>query len=427
MVRRWSFLVLLVGCPPVPEPAIDLPDDPLLYMTEVGYRRAILERDLTEQDNTYAQERLARYAIEGSGWEILPEHDPASRPLGSEDVEALVAGGGAPWLPGFAAPLEPDRPPETEGAWVELGRRVFFEYPFRVDDLMRRLALLPGALVEVGFLWDGAGWVGLRAVEGDNGALGVGLTCAQCHASLDPEGGFSGRIANRAMDIGRARLLAQGLDSEELPSEIESSDIDHLALLGPGRADLLADGVFNPYAYPDFGGLRDLPYLHHTANWFHRGTATLAVRCETLFVTGNLQHTRPPRVLAWALAAYLRNLEPPPPLTGPSPQSEAGQAVFEAAGCPDCHEPPIFTSDRRVSVEEIGTDPAAGLSAVRSTGDYRIPSLRGVGRLAPYLHDGAFPDLESMFDPQREEPGHEQGLELDAEERELLLAYLRSI
>ena len=89
--------------------------------------------------------------------------------------------------------------------------------------------------------------------------------------------------------------------------------------------------------------------------------------------------------------------------------------------------PPTYTSDRLVSLEEVGTDPAAGTSPARGTGYYRIPSLRGVGRTAPYLHHGAVRTLEEMLSPEREEPGHEFGMDLSEEERSQLIAFLRSI
>ena len=49
------------------------------------------------------------------------------------------------------------------------------------------------------------------------------------------------------------------------------------------------------------------------------------------------------------------------------------------------------------------------------------------GRTAPYLHHGAVPSLEVMFDPAREEPGHEFGLDLSESDRQALLAFLESI
>jgi len=44
-----------------------------------------------------------------------------------------------------------------------------------------------------------------------------------------------------------------------------------------------------------------------------------------------------------------------------------------AAGCGECHAPPLYTSDRLVTVQEVGTDPAAGTQvAPGSTIDYSV-------------------------------------------------------
>lgn len=399
---------------------IDLTDDPARYVAEVEYRRGVLERDLWFTDNAYARTRLALYGVDGSGWEVLPERSPASRPYRPGDV-------GAAWSvddPELTI-LTAEPMPTTDAEWRTLGERVFFDHPLHADPGLT--ALSAEELRAVGFYEDDGAFLGLRLFVED-GSVRLGPTCAQCHVSPDPELSWSARLPNRGMDIGRLRLLVMGVDPTDPPEGLDTTDIEHLALLGPGRADVLADAVFNPYAFPGFAGYRDLPYLHHTANWLHSGTATLAVRCETLFITSNHERTRIPRVFAWAVAHYLRDLGALPPLTVLTEEEEAeGERVFQAADCDRCHEPPLFTSSRRVTVEQVGTDPLAGESDARGTGLYRIPSLRGVGHVAPYLHHGAFPDLESMFDPQRTEPGHRYGLELTDEDRAILLRYLRSL
>src|SRR5690606_26812164 len=97
---------------------------------------------------------------------------------------------------------------------------------------------------------------------------------------------------------------------------------------------------------------------------------------------------------------------------------------FVDEGCDACHAPPLYTSSERPTLDEIGTDPSAGRSPIRGTGRWRVPSLRGVGGNAPYLHDGSVGSLEQLFDPAREQPGHRFGLELDAQARADLLAFL---
>ena len=428
MRRLLLCSILLAGCPTPGE--IDLADDPVAYIADAPYRRAILERDLTTTTNRYAEQRLDRYGLGAAGWDLLPAVDRPSRPLTQDDLDGLVSG--APLAVGTGlTTLVPDALPETEEEWIALGRRVFFEYPLRSDATYTALAGLEGALDATGWLRDdGGAVVGLRVFEDDAGQPRIGNTCAQCHASrggrAQPE--LDGVLSNRGMNVGAARLLVLGLTPGDLPPELESTSTGDLDRLGPGRGDVLSDGQFNPYAFPDFGGLGQMPYLHHNANWHHRQVATLAVRCETLFITSSAERSRIPRVLSWALAVWQRSLPAPEPLEEPGPDAGRGAEVFEDAGCSGCHVPPLYTSDREVTVEAVGTDPSAGLSPVRRSGHYRIPSLRGVGRTGPYLHDGRFERLEDLFTPKRSRDlGHPWGLDLPDDDRAALLAFLRSI
>ncbi len=422
------MLASLATLGPACEPSQELlVDDPSRYIGDVSYRRAVLERDLTAHENDYARDRLALYGLEGEGWELLPEVDPKSRALHEEDLQG-VAQGGWPALGEQAASLAPAAAPTSEAEWIALGERVFFDYPLHADPVYEALVRIPGGVDEAGFLRAGQTVVGLRVFEDDHGSVRIGPSCAQCHASYDERGVVTGVLANRAMDIGAARLLVMGLEPGELPEEIDSTAVTDLDKLGPGRTDVLADGEFNPFAIPDFGGLGDMPFLQHNANWQHSGTATLAIRCETLFITSSGEQSRIPRVLSWALATYLRSLPPPPPLDAvPAAEAQRGREVFAAQGCAGCHAPPLYTSSAPISIEVIGTDPAALESPARRTGEVRVPSLRGVGRTAPYLHHGAIPDLEGMFDPERVEPGHRFGLDLGGPDRAALIAFLRSI
>jgi len=429
VLSRWlpAFALLLVGCPVGPEP-LDLSDDPEAYIGDAAYRRAILERDLTDTTNTYAADRLANYGLGDEGWDALPAADWPSRPLFDADREALA--GGEDLEGGELTTLVPADLPETDEEWIALGRRVFFEYPLRPDPTYTALMEIEDGLEQTGWLrGEDDSWVGMRVFEDGDGLLRVGNTCAQCHASYEgrDEPALDGVLSNRAMDVGAARLLVMGLVPGDLPPEQESTSVGDLDRLGPGRGDVLSDGRFNPYAFPDFGGLGDMPLLHHNANWVHRGVATLAVRCETLFVTSSGRRTRIPRVLSWALAMWQRSLPPAEPLDEPGPRFEEGEAVFAVLGCDDCHTPPLYTSARDVTVEEIGTDPSAGESPVRRSGHYRIPSLRGVGRAAPYLHDGSIESLDAFFGDRGEDAGHPYGQGLSDDEREALLEFLRGI
>ena len=93
----------------------------------------------------------------------------------------------------------------------------------------------------------------------------------------------------------------------------------------------------------------------------------------------------------------------------------------------------------------VGTDPRLALRTRKGTGHYKIPSLRGLWYRRRLLHDGSLASLEEMFDPARLSPdyvskgwnppgsttrairGHVFGLELKADEKAALLAFLRSL
>lgn len=411
-------------------PAIDLADDPHAFVTSAAYRRGVLERDLVDREPIYARVRLRHYSREGErGWDRLPIVDRPTLPMTLERAAEIAATRTLPELefgPAMGAAYgseDAPRLPQTRAEWVALGERVLFEFPMAVAPSFGRALRRDVDLRDYGVIVHEGAYVGVRLGQ-IQGKTRVVVTCAICHASRDAGGQLSAVRANRDYDLGRLSLDHGGAHETRLVDATRAEDLD---ALGPGRSDVQRDEQFNPYAFPDFGGIADMPYLHHTANWYHRGAASLAIRIETVFMTGGKRGRRPPRVLMWALAEYLRSLPPPPPVAAPSPASARGQAVFADAGCDACHVPPLYTSDVRVSLDELGTDPAAGSSPIRGTGHWRVPSLRGVGGNAPYLHHGAFASLEQMFDPEREEPGHGYGLELDEGDRADLLAFLRTI
>jgi mono/diheme cytochrome c family protein len=411
------------------EPLV-LDDDPLAYVTRSDYRRSILERDLVDREPTYARVRLRHYSRNDErGWDRLPVVDWPTQPLTVALAQQIAADKRIPELE-FGSPLsatygdeQSPQLPSTQAEWIALGERVFFEFPMLVAPSVGRALREGSELRDYGVIVHDDRYVGLGLAEVE-GRTRVVVTCASCHASLGADGRPSGVRANRAYDHARLRLDHGGTHEAALVDTTRAEDLDKL---GPGRSDVQHDQLFNPYAFPDFGGLVDMPYLHHTANWYHRGVASLAIRVETVFMSHGRNASRPPRVLMWALAEYLRSLPPPPPSDPSSPASERGRVVFEQQACDVCHTPPLYSSELRPTLEEIGTDDAAGRSPIRGTGRWRVPSLRGVGGNGPYLHHGAVATLEQLFDPQREEPGHGFGLELDAAARADLIAFLRTI
>nr|MDQ3032804.1 cytochrome c [Myxococcota bacterium] len=195
---------------------------------------------------------------------------------------------------------------------------------------------------------------------------------------------------------------------------------------GPGRADVIEDVADTPIAIPDLWGLRHQRLLTQAGTLRHESPLALAIRQETQYVQANHHRTRPPRELMWALSLYLYSLEPPPAraFEGAPRDRERGAAIF-ANACGRCHSSAIGSGEL-VDAAEVGTDPELALGDARGTGGYRPAPLLRVADAAPYLHHGVIPSLDALLDPAREEHGHRFGMDLSADERTQVIAYLRS-
>lgn len=165
----------------------------------------------------------------------------------------------------------------------------------------------------------------------------------------------------------------------------------------------------------------------------------------------------------YAIGVYLMSLEPPRnPNPAPVGRVASGRQVFQREGCVRCHTPPNYTSGKLSLADgftpapdhpnkadvlnvSVGSDPGLAIKTRKGTGFYKIPSLRGLWYRPLLLHDGSVASLEEMFDPARLKPdhvpggwkgpgvtkraipGHPFGLNLNAEDKAALLAFLRSL
>jgi len=234
--------------------------------------------------------------------------------------------------------------------------------------------------------------------------------------------------------------------------------------------------LFFPAKVPDLIGIKDRKYIDHTATHQHRGVGDL-MRYAALvsyadaadFGSHHMLSPGTKRVPArlpdealYALALYIYSLQPPPNANRFDENAKAGQRIFAQEGCPTCHTPPLYTSnkltlatgfiqpkDKPASLDvlpiSVGTDPGLALATRKGTGYYKVPSLKGVWYRGHYLHDGSVASLEEMFDPDRLKEthipggfrpsgtessaiqGHEFGLKLNPAERLQLIAFLRTL
>jgi hypothetical protein len=162
------------------------------------------------------------------------------------------------------------------------------------------------------------------------------------------------------------------------------------------------------------------------------------------------------------LALYIYSLKPPPNPNKFDAVAEQGQKVFDSENCAMCHTPPVYTNNKLtiatgfappVDAEQkydilsfsVGTDPNLALKTRRGTGYYKVPSLRGVWYRGMFGHSGWCATLEDWFDPRRLRDdyvptgfkpygmktyavkGHPFGLDLSAEDRRALIAFLKTL
>lgn len=120
-----------------------------------------------------------------------------------------------------------------------------------------------------------------------------------------------------------------------------------------------------------------------------------------------------------ALAAFLETLDFVPPLPVNAEAARRGEQLFRARRCNECHKPPNFTSDE---VYEVGLE-----SPDDEYKGFNPPSLRGVARRAPFLHDGRAHTLQDVMKVHHR-PSRING-ESDLNDTELadLIEYLKSL
>jgi cytochrome c5 len=402
------------------------------YLHRPAFARAVLVDSLVNPANGYSQLRLAHYATgDQADWDRLPEWNPvAERVAGAEldatggaSTDTLGVGARALSLPDSVDAIDdPDL--------VALGREAFFRYPMQIAPMMRVAVASRSAAASFGLWVDASGGVGgLVRTRVADGSAALAMTCSTCHARPDADGVVVPGLPNAALDLGATILAAEGVP---LPAPGEP-----LALWGPGRVDVTTANGTEPARIPDLRPVRWLSHLQQDATVDARDPIALAIRIETLIVTSSQATVRPPRVVALALAAYLRSLAAAAPVVDTASASR-GAELF-AGACAGCHAPPGLTG-APVALDVIGTDPTLGLSADRGTGSYRLPSLRGAGTRGPLLHDGTLPSVDAILDPGRLRddyagrlhgagavPGHRFGLDLGEEDRRALISYVAAL
>ena len=243
---------------------------------------------------------------------------------------------------------------------------------------------------------------------------------------------------------------------------------------------------FSPAKLPDLIGIKERRYLDASGLVRQRGIGDLMRyaalnqgfdmlgRYGDFIPAGTTDVRQSPSVFAqfaqarysdeqlYALALYIYSLKPPPNPNRRTALAAQGEKIFEREGCAMCHTPPLYTnnkltpasgfavpSDHRTRFDilaiSVGTDPSLTMTTRRGTGYYKVPSLKGVWYRGPFEHNGSVATLEELFDPKRLRDnyvptgwkgygvktravkGHEFGLRISTEDKQALIAFLKTL
>lgn len=268
-------------------------------------------------------------------------------------------------------------------------------------------------------------------------------------------------------------------DLNARPDHISFEEITSvLEAIPPGACARQGSSIFYPVKIPDLIGVQDIKFLDATGHNRHRGIgdlmryAALNQGADELSSYGDFnpkgslpdpsKESRYSDEQLYALALYVYSLKPPPNPNPFNALAARGKVVFDQAGCFVCHPPPLYTNNQLTPVQEfqesaihvskpeilqinVDTDSNLTLHTRRGSGYYKVPSLRGLWYRGPLEHNGSVATLEDWFDPKRLNDdyvptgfvgfglktravkGHPFGLSLSKEDREALIAFLKTL
>lgn len=139
----------------------------------------------------------------------------------------------------------------------------------------------------------------------------------------------------------------------------------------------------------------------------------------------------PSKEMEAQLMAFIMSVQAPdnPFTTGtPADVLVRGKAAFDKAACGSCHGGETLTDNRFYDVGTyVRTGPVPDREEFLFHGGLNTPSLLGIARTAPFLHDGSAPTLKARILMGKEQNRHGQTSQLSAQEVDDLVAYVRSL
>jgi hypothetical protein len=314
-------------------------------------------------------------------------------------------------------------------------------------------------------------------VEGAQGSVGSPLPAATLAALREATPEEVRQEVDREWSLFGAPWIMERKAFEAVVTNDEM--IRRLAAARPGVLARQGTSKSHPPHVPSLIGVEDIKYLDATGLGRHRSIgdlmryAIINEGLDTMAHYGDFQPgtgvedtgfncepgTRFSDEQLYALALYVYSLKPPPNPNPVDDRALRGQRIFQREGCPTCHTPPLYTNNkltpavgfqvpddllRSESILNItvATDPTLALQTRRGTGFYKVPSLRGVWYRNAFGHGGQAETLEEWLDPERLKDdyvpkgfhlgpgaikGHEFGLKLATNDRQALIAFLKTL
>jgi cytochrome c peroxidase len=132
------------------------------------------------------------------------------------------------------------------------------------------------------------------------------------------------------------------------------------------------------------------------------------------------------------LAAFIDSMPTPDsPLRVPedqlSPVQLHGKEVFAQAGCDSCHAGAAFTNNTFADVGTLVRTGPAPDDLTRMPDGLNTPSLLGLSRTAPYLHDGSAATLKDRLMMGKELDLHGTTSALSEQDVDALVQYLQTL
>ena len=316
------------------------------------------------------------------------------------------------------------------------------------------------------------------------GAGQLSFRCAYAWDAREPRGG----LLDPTRDLERALFGAPWLTPDPQARLREQTGEEIAAAHDAIPAGVLARhraSPSSPVQVPDLIGVRDRRYLDRTGLQRHNGIGDL-MRYAALNQGGDdlasydgfipagrefktllepAKYQRYSDEQLHALALYIYSLRPPPNPNKRSSLSARGERIFNDRDnrCATCHKPPLYTNNEltlasdfevrsdhpdfaHIMKRSVDTDPTLSLRTRRGTGFYKVPSLLGVWYRGPFEHSGSVLTLEDWFDARRTRDdytptgwkgppgttrravnGHDFGLDLSADEKRALIAFLKTL